>query len=644
MKRIFTCLLFLACGISMIAQSQRTVFLEEFTQASCPPCEATTPALNTMIEANSDKVIDLRYQVWWPGVDPMYEDNTEEVDTRVAFYNVTGVPYLLKDGIEATGLNENLITQAEINARYNTAAPVLVSVTHEFNESSTGMNIIVTIKNEGTEAYDFASDKLYVAILEEVIAWPFNPGSTSIRDYESVFKKFVTSDNGMDVEVINPGDSLVVDFTDAALPDHIYDYNQLNVVAWVQDASSLAVMNAGKSERLDIFTEDVKVEVMDLETDPCAAAWSATLRVINTGMNASEVFDVVALSGGNQTILVADQTINSGDTIDFDLAGLPVPAGGVLFGIDFQNSTGFASLTNSAVLNDITEEVNTVVVDGGSAVVQVDFEALQDNEKASGLGIINTSGNALGYMFTGFRNDGFPAGGMGESDVSMIVNFWQWNPASLPGSASMEMYNRFIVPAGGGTLTFDHAFTTWQGSNDRLQIQIATTCRGTYTTVFDQAGATLRTAPEINLNDAFFIPSSADHWRHTEISLAGYEPGDTLMVRLVATSAWGDMLYIDNLQMEGVSASIDIPFVETFNIFPNPVTDELQLRISSTESNRVEMHVKDPLGRIIENLGSLNLHVGDQSFSTNVGHLPAGLYFIELANGNGRQVQRMLKL
>ena len=62
MKQILLSFLFIISAASMYAQSVRTVLMEEFTQASCPPCEATTPVLNALMNANVDKVTQIRYQ------------------------------------------------------------------------------------------------------------------------------------------------------------------------------------------------------------------------------------------------------------------------------------------------------------------------------------------------------------------------------------------------------------------------------------------------------------------------------------------------------------------------------------------------------------------------------------------------------
>jgi len=75
------------------AQAQRLVLVEEFTQASCPPCASQNPGFNDLIDANPDKIRSIKYQESWPGVDPMNAQNPTQVATRTSYYGVNAVPW-----------------------------------------------------------------------------------------------------------------------------------------------------------------------------------------------------------------------------------------------------------------------------------------------------------------------------------------------------------------------------------------------------------------------------------------------------------------------------------------------------------------------------------------------------------------------
>src|SRR5258706_16343823 len=76
MKKIFTLIVSVIFVYTLsYGQSQRLVLCEEFTQASCPPCAAQNPAYNTLLNANPTKVVAIKHQTSWPGVDPMNAQN-----------------------------------------------------------------------------------------------------------------------------------------------------------------------------------------------------------------------------------------------------------------------------------------------------------------------------------------------------------------------------------------------------------------------------------------------------------------------------------------------------------------------------------------------------------------------------------------
>ena len=97
MKKILLSAL-LALPVLALGQSQRLVLLEHFTQASCGPCATLNPGINRILENRESDVVAIKYQVNWPGVDPMNADNPTEVLDRRTFYQVNSVPNSALDG------------------------------------------------------------------------------------------------------------------------------------------------------------------------------------------------------------------------------------------------------------------------------------------------------------------------------------------------------------------------------------------------------------------------------------------------------------------------------------------------------------------------------------------------------------------
>jgi hypothetical protein len=190
MKKIY--MLLAASGFAMgaYAQTQRMVLAEEFTQASCPPCAAQNPAFNSLLQANPTKVVAIKYQTNWPGVDPMNVQTQSDVGTRVTYYNCTGVPYAPLDGSETPVSSPNYAgapanwTQSIINTGYAVPAPFALSVSHTM--STDFDSAFVTVVVTAAEAYTSTGAlKLQLGMTEKTVNFSTPPGTNG----ETVFYK-----------------------------------------------------------------------------------------------------------------------------------------------------------------------------------------------------------------------------------------------------------------------------------------------------------------------------------------------------------------------------------------------------------------------------------------------------------------------
>lgn len=118
MKKLSILAFVLLCAAVVSAQHQRRVLIEEFTNASCPPCAAYNPAFNATIAANIQYLTPIKYQTNWPGVDPMNAQTQSDVSPRVDYYSVNGVPYGNQNGtLEISPVSS--YSQAQIQTAYN---------------------------------------------------------------------------------------------------------------------------------------------------------------------------------------------------------------------------------------------------------------------------------------------------------------------------------------------------------------------------------------------------------------------------------------------------------------------------------------------------------------------------------------------
>jgi hypothetical protein len=250
MKKIYFSIAVAATALSLHAQSQRLVLIEEFTQASCWPCANANPAFNTLLDNNTSKAISIKYQVSWPGVDPMNAQYAAPVSARVNYYAVNSVPYAIMDGDAVSGPSytgyPGNCTQSMINAEYALPSPFTVNVSHTLNAAQD--SIFITAAITATQNYTGVSFlRAHIVLIEKHIHFTTAPGSNGEQDFYNVCRRMYPHQAGTGLPLTwTSGDDSVINIK-AAIPSYIYDVDQLAVVAFVQDNGSKQVLQAAYS-------------------------------------------------------------------------------------------------------------------------------------------------------------------------------------------------------------------------------------------------------------------------------------------------------------------------------------------------------------------------------------------------------------
>jgi hypothetical protein len=242
MKKILLSMsVLLLVGIAF--SQQRMVLTESFSQASCGPCASQNPVLNALMAANPAKVVAVKYQVSWPGVDPMNAQNQTDVSARQgAYYNIQGVPDRVMDG---TNMD---VTQAAINARYAVPSLVNMTVSHVMNSANNTIDVIVTVT--APAVWNPSNTVMQLAMIERNITFTSAPGSNGETEFHNVMRKMLPSPNGTAITATNfasANGTQTFTFTGVPIPSYIYDLNEIGFVAWVQNNTTKEVYQAGYS-------------------------------------------------------------------------------------------------------------------------------------------------------------------------------------------------------------------------------------------------------------------------------------------------------------------------------------------------------------------------------------------------------------
>ena len=265
------------------AQNERILLLESFTNTSCGYCGMYNPAMDALIATNSDKIAAIKYHVSWPSdQDPMYLHNTSENNSRTSYYGVNGVPFVVIDGTRFSG-GPNQVTQNVINQLSALESPMELRLTYEINQAQNTITVYVM----GRASTDLmGSLKLYVGVIEKEIHFPAAPGNNGERDFYSVMKKMLPNSTGTALGELMAGDYFSYTFTWELA--NIYNMDQLDAIAWVQNTNTKEVYQACKSSQtlVPFFANEASAsEVSNMKSVNCSGVAAPKFTLTNNGSN-----------------------------------------------------------------------------------------------------------------------------------------------------------------------------------------------------------------------------------------------------------------------------------------------------------------------------------------------------------------------
>ena len=331
MKRftMFLASLLMLVSLKTNAQNERMLLLESFTNTGCGPCAMYNPGMDALIASNPDKVVAIKYHVSWPsGADPMYLHNTADNGSRVSYYSVNSVPHVVVDGNRFSG-NSGSITQSIIDQLSVIESPMQLRLSWELNDAQN----TITVHVMGRVSTDIVgSSKLYVGVIEKEIHFTSAPGPNGEKDFYDVMKKLLPSSAGQSLGSLEADGYFAYTFTWELA--NIYNMDQLDAIAWVQNSNTKEVYQACKSSSSPnpFFANEAAVsDITDVKKMNCSGIAEPQVLLTNYGSNALTSAELEVLVNGE-----ALKTVNwTGNMATF--GSETVELGEVVFPVEEEN-------------------------------------------------------------------------------------------------------------------------------------------------------------------------------------------------------------------------------------------------------------------------------------------------------------------
>jgi len=623
MKKITTLLTLALVTSFSFGQSQRLTLLEEFTQASCGPCASQNPALNSLLNANTSKVISIKYQTSWPGVDPMNAQTQSEVGPRVTYYGVTGVPNIRYDGNVTTGA-PSALTQTIINNEYAVVSPFTLAMTHTFNPNYDSIFISAVITC--TQATTMTTPRFRCAMVEEVISFTTPPGSNGELVFYSVMRKMYPNATGTTIATTwTVGQTQTITFA-APIPTYIYDINQIGVVGFIQDDVNRNVKQAGYSVPQPIALNSTVTALTNIPFVTCANTFTPSATIKNLGASTMTSCTInMQLDANTPTTQAWTGSLTTGQSQVVVLPAQTISAGAHTFKVWTSDPNG----TPTPITLTPSHSKTASIVNASTAIAAPIIEGMENPTFApTGWAVSNSDNAATWARATN-------CSGFGNSTACTKMDFF-----TSPGS----MIDEFLAPAvnmstvTSAFLNFNVAYCQKTNQNDRLQVRVSTDCGVSWTVIFNKAGSTLSTRTPMT---GVFTPT-ATQWRAESVSMASYIGQANVLVKFTATSAAGNNLYVDDINIAGPSGVIDLDNNISLNIYPNPASGNATISISLNEAQNVSVEIYNTIGEKVYSFEQGQLSADEHNITFSTSNLTNGVYFVKVKAGENMIAKKII--
>jgi hypothetical protein len=602
----------LVSSVTSVFAQQRLVLSESFSQASCGPCASQNPAYNALMDANPTKVVSIKYQTSWPGVDPMYSQNPTEIDARTGYYGVSGVPERVLDGTVTA------VTQASIDARYALSSPVNMTINHTINSGFATADVNLSITAPAVWAP--SNTVLHLALVEKVINFSSAPGSNGETVFHNVMRKMYPGSNGTAVVASNfssAGGTQTFNLTGLVIPSYIYNLGELEFVAWVQNTTTKEIYQAGISHAAVLSDYAIVNSLVVPQEYSCA----------------SSVTGAVAALKNNGSTVINSATVNY--KIDMGAVATAPFTGAIAVGssVNFTIPTT-ATTSGSHTLTSYLTNINGSGLSTPIGTATTNFATISGS--ASGAPISqNFTSSAFpyaNYYVNSTTNDNW----VRATANSGCIKYDNYSYASgKKGNVYLAPIQMTALSA--YNMTFDVAYRQYASENDKLEVFASTDCGTTWASVYSKSGASLKTGAA---QTASFTPASSADWRNEAVDLSAYSTASNLLVKYVATSNYGNNLYVDNINLGALGLDV-VEAENEFQVYPNPATENVSISFNALDAD-YSVSIIDLTGRIVISNNYTNL-VGNQVLSIPVTGLLAGNYIIRITS-KGLAVNQKLSI
>ena len=224
------------------------------------------------------------------------------------------------------------------------------------------------------------------------------------------------------------------------------------------------------------------------------------------------------------------------------------------------------------------------------------------------------------------------------TDVAIFDNFNLNATGAEDYLRTMEV--DFTSVTGGAMLTFDVAYSQYSNltDNDSLRIDVSTDCGINWTNgLYLKGGADLGTVAATNFQ---WTPTQASDWRRDTVMLSAFL-GSNVQIRFTNVNGFGNVLYLDNVNIDITTGLGDAASVGNVSVYPNPSSGVYNLELKNSRSEHLSYEITDPEGRLIRN-EVINGKTGYNG-RIDLSKSAPGVYLLKITGDDGSKTIKLIR-
>jgi hypothetical protein len=523
-------------------------------------------------------------------------------------------------------MNNNVISTAQ---SYTSAFSITMNRAWDPTYSAVNLTVNITATADFTAV---GSLVFRTVMVEREINFAVQPGTNGEKDFEDVaIKSFPTLQGGTAMAGTWITGQTQTFTLNCPLPSYVRDKSEVAFVGFIQDDGDQKVAQAVRAEK-EALPNDAKAIYAKVPEFDCAPSFTPEIAVLNQGNNAITDLTITPYVDGVATpdfTWTGSLAVGSTNTISLP-AVTPSVTGGHTFyyeissvsGGDFNTNNNKAS-TSFYLASGFVQSTVVAQPFGTAVFPPAGFGVTNPNGGVTWSRQATANGISLSTGIGAAKLDFYSNNVIGDAD-DILLPPMQFTATAVP------------------TLSFDVAYAQYSSENDMLEVFVSDDCGITWTNVFSKAGSVLSTAAA---RTSPFTPNASE-WRKEVVTLTGYNNSEVI-VKFTGTSAFGNNLYLDNINLSQVADPVNLVGINSVNsenlsvaLYPNPSNGETSVVIGSVNEGNAKISVINTLGQVVYTK-EVALESGANNIQVNVKDFASGLYNVVVDTDNGSSIKKL---